>query len=126
MGISFEYLVEVKGSGRIKALVNEVGQYKEVVGFDCPSVWKCLRWCPHVFVHLESWLKVALKSRTGSSLQAILKYIVGDCKVEAAKVAVRVCPALERGPVKGTLKSARATGEGLALWKSSRLGSQRR
>ena len=42
VGIFFEYLVEVKGSGRIKVLVNEVGQYKEVVGFDCPSVWKCL------------------------------------------------------------------------------------
>ena len=57
--IFFEYLVEVKGSGQIKVLVNEVGQYKEVVGFDCPSVWKCLRWCPLVSVHLESWLKAA-------------------------------------------------------------------
>ena len=37
---SFFFLisVEVKGSGRIKAWVNAVGQYKEVIGFDCPSV----------------------------------------------------------------------------------------
>ena len=38
--ILFEYLVEVKRSGEIKVLVNEAGQYKGAVGFDCSLVWK--------------------------------------------------------------------------------------
>merc|ERR1711935_1087579 len=59
----------------------------------------------------------ALKSRTGSSRQAILKYVVANYKVEAAKAAVQVRLALKRGLVKGTLKSAKATGKGAGSFK---------
>merc|ERR1712121_394322 len=53
----------------------------------------------------------ALKSRTGSSRQAILKYIVANYKVDAAKAAVQVRLALKRGVAKGTLKAAAAAGK---------------
>merc|ERR1711935_1315366 len=59
----------------------------------------------------------ALKSRTGSSRQAILKYVVANYKVEAAKASVQVRLALKRGVVKGTLKSAKATGKGAGSFK---------
>merc|ERR1712123_133039 len=59
----------------------------------------------------------ALKSRTGSSRQAILKYIVANNKVDAAKAAVQVRLALKRGVVKGALKMARASGKGAGSYK---------
>merc|ERR1712176_1091047 len=52
----------------------------------------------------------ALKSRTGSSRQAILKYIVANYKVDAAKAAVQLRLALKRGVAKGTLKAAKGAG----------------
>merc|ERR1712123_353444 len=48
-----------------------------------------------------------LKDRTGSSRQAILKSIVANNKVDAAKAAVQVRLALKRGVVKGALKMAK-------------------
>merc|ERR1711882_31242 len=54
----------------------------------------------------------ALKDRTGSSRQAILKYICANYKVDAAKAAVQVRIALKRGVAKGALKMARASGKG--------------
>merc|ERR1712129_102840 len=42
----------------------------------------------------------ALKDRTGSSRQAILKHVVANNKVDAAKAAVQVRLALKRGVVK--------------------------
>merc|ERR1712112_588943 len=59
----------------------------------------------------------ALKSRTGSSRQAILKYIVANYKVDAAKAATQVRLALKRGVAKGTLKAAKATGKGAGSYK---------
>merc|ERR1719175_489202 len=59
----------------------------------------------------------ALKSRTGSSRQAILKYIVANYKVDAAKAAVQLRLALKRGVAKGTLKAAKATGKGAGCFK---------
>merc|ERR1719244_2207530 len=59
----------------------------------------------------------ALKSRTGSSRQAILKYIVANYKVDAAKAAVQVRLALKRGVKKGALKMARASGKGAGCYK---------
>merc|ERR1712106_26040 len=59
----------------------------------------------------------ALKSRTGSSRQAILKYIVANNKVDAAKAAVQVRLALKRGVVKGALKVAKAAGKGAGSFK---------
>merc|ERR1712003_569164 len=59
----------------------------------------------------------ALKSRTGSSRQAILKYIVANYKVDAAKAAVQLRLALKRGVAKGTLKAAKASGKGAGCYK---------
>merc|ERR1711973_736207 len=53
----------------------------------------------------------ALKSRTGSSRQAIIKYICANYKVDAAAAAVQVRLALKRGVAKGTLKAAAAPGK---------------
>merc|ERR1712150_409503 len=58
-----------------------------------------------------------LKDRTGSSRQAILKYICANYKVDAAKAAVQVRLALKRGVAKGALKMARASGEGAGSYK---------
>merc|ERR1711990_852767 len=55
--------------------------------------------------------------RTGSSRQAILKYICANYKVDAAKAAVQVRLALKRGVAKGALKMARASGKGAGSYK---------
>merc|ERR1712107_617393 len=54
----------------------------------------------------------ALKDRSGSSRQAILKYICANYKVDAAKAAVHLRMALKRGVAAGSLKMARASGKG--------------
>merc|ERR1712178_317063 len=59
----------------------------------------------------------ALKDRTGSSRQAILKYICANYKVDAAKAAVQVRLALKRGVAKGALKMARASEKGAGSYK---------
>merc|ERR1712204_136284 len=58
-----------------------------------------------------------LKDRTGSSRQAILKSIVANNKVDAAKAAVQVRLALKRGVAKGALKMARASRKGAGSYK---------
>ena len=47
----------------------------------------------------------ALKDRSGSSRQAILKYICANYKVDAAKAAVQIRLPLKRGVAKGALKN---------------------
>merc|ERR1739842_258569 len=59
----------------------------------------------------------SLKDRTGSSRQAILKYICANYKVDAAKAAVQVRLALKRGVAKGALKMDRASGKGAGSYK---------
>merc|ERR1719219_907841 len=59
----------------------------------------------------------ALKDRTGSSRGAILKHIVANNKVDAAKAATQVRLALKRGGAKGALKMARASGKGAGSYK---------
>merc|ERR1711902_173644 len=59
----------------------------------------------------------SFKDRTGSSRQAILKYICANYKVDAAKAAVQVRLALKRGVAKGALKMARASGKGAGSYK---------
>ena len=59
----------------------------------------------------------ALKSRTGSSRQAILKYICANYKVDAAKAATQVRLALMRGVAKGALKLAKESGKGAGCYK---------
>merc|ERR1712072_493840 len=53
----------------------------------------------------------SLKDRTGSSRQAILKYICANYKVDAAKAAVHVRTALKKGVAAETLKMAAAAGK---------------
>merc|ERR1712018_432955 len=59
----------------------------------------------------------SLKDRTGSSRQAILKYICANYNVDAEKAAVQVRLALKRGVAKGALKMARASGKGAGSYK---------
>merc|ERR1712211_198422 len=59
----------------------------------------------------------ALKDRSGSSRQAILKYICANYKVDAAKAAVQVRMALKRGVASGALKMARPSGKGAGSFK---------
>merc|ERR1712060_630297 len=59
----------------------------------------------------------SLKDRTGSSRQAILKYICANYKVDAAKAVVQVRLALKRGGAKGALKMARASGKGAGSYQ---------
>merc|ERR1712203_417755 len=59
----------------------------------------------------------SLKERGGSSRQAILKHIVANNKVDAAKAAVGVRLALKRGLAKGTVAKAKAAGKGAGKYK---------
>merc|ERR1712212_1342824 len=59
----------------------------------------------------------ALKDRTGSSRQAILKYICANNKVDAAKAAIHLRMALKRGVAAGSLKMAKAAGKGAGSYK---------
>ena len=60
---------------------------------------------------------VALKSRTGSSRAAILKYIAANYKVENANPAINVRISLKRMVASGALKMARASGKGAGCYK---------
>merc|ERR1719330_1737378 len=53
----------------------------------------------------------ALKDRSGSSRQAIMKYICANYKVDAAKAGVPLKLALKKGVAAGTLKMAGAAGK---------------
>merc|ERR1712158_31728 len=53
----------------------------------------------------------ALKDRTGSSRQAIMKYICANYKVDAAKAGVPLRLALKKGVAAGTLKMGGAAGK---------------
>merc|ERR1712113_674245 len=59
----------------------------------------------------------ALKERGGSSRQAILKYIVANNKVDAAKAAVHLRLALKRGLAKGAIAKAKTAGKGAGKYK---------
>merc|ERR1711963_286113 len=59
----------------------------------------------------------ALKDRTGSSRAAILKHIVANNKVDAAKAATQVRLTLKRGVAKGALKMASAKGKNAGSYK---------
>merc|ERR1711973_55476 len=53
----------------------------------------------------------ALKDRSGSSRQAIMKYICANYKVDATKAGVPLKLALKKGVAAGTLKMAGAAGK---------------
>merc|ERR1719414_1348275 len=59
----------------------------------------------------------ALKDRTGSSRAAILKHVVANNKVDAAKAATQARLALKRGVAKGALKMASAKGKNAGSYK---------
>merc|ERR1712079_943243 len=59
----------------------------------------------------------ALKDRTGSSRQAILKYICANYKVDAAKAGQHLRMALKAGIKKGSLKMAKESGKGAGCFK---------
>merc|ERR1712088_974405 len=59
----------------------------------------------------------ALKDRTGSSRAAILKHVVANNKVDAAKAATQVRLALKRGVAKGAFKMASAKGKNAGSYK---------
>merc|ERR1711915_1003890 len=58
-----------------------------------------------------------LKERTGSSRQAILKYICANYKVDPNKAVVHVRMALKRGVEVGTIKTAKESGKGAGSFK---------
>merc|ERR1711971_1158740 len=58
-----------------------------------------------------------LKDRTGSSRAAILKHVVANNKVDAAKAVTQVRLALKRGVAKGALKMASAKGKNAGSYK---------
>ena len=59
----------------------------------------------------------SLKDRTGSSRQAILKYVIANYKVDAAKAGTHVRMALKAGITKGSLKFAKESGKGAGCYK---------
>merc|ERR1711994_825332 len=59
----------------------------------------------------------ALKDRTGSSRQDILKYICANYKVDASKAGQHLRMALKAGIKKGSLKMAKESGKGAGCFK---------
>merc|ERR1711881_484786 len=59
----------------------------------------------------------ALKDRTGSSRQAILKYITANYKVDPKKAATQLRLSLKRGVAAGSLKMAKEKGKGAGCYK---------
>ena len=73
---------------------------------------------PTYAVMVEAAVK-ALKERSGSSRQAILKYITANYKLgdDTKKVGVPLRLALKKGILAGTLKMAKETGKGAGCYK---------
>jgi len=59
----------------------------------------------------------ALKDRTGSSRQAILKYICANYKVDSKKAATQIRLALKRMTTGGELRMAKDKGKGAGCYK---------
>merc|ERR1711956_128208 len=89
---------------------------KIIMSAPAPKVKKAPAAHPKYSVMIAAAI-TTLKDRTGSSRQAILKHVVANNKVDAAKAAVQVRLALKRGVVKGALKMARASGKGAGSFK---------
>merc|ERR1739838_6844 len=63
----------------------------------------------------------ALKERGGSSRQAILKYIVANNKVDAAKAAGPLKLALRKALAAGTVVKAKEAGKGAGKFKAGKV-----
>merc|ERR1712183_206467 len=71
---------------------------------------------PKYSVMIESAIK-ALKERTGSSRQAILKYIIANYSLEPKKAAIQLRLSLKRAVAGGSLKMAKESGKGAGCYK---------
>ena len=60
---------------------------------------------------------VTLKDRTGSSRQAITKFVCANYKVDAAKAAVHLRKALKKGIEDGVFKKTKESGKGAGCFK---------
>ena len=60
---------------------------------------------------------LTLKDRTGSSRQAIAKYVCANYKVDADKAALHLRKALKKGLEDGVFKTARQSGKGAGSFK---------
>ena len=60
---------------------------------------------------------LSLKDRTGSSRQAIAKYVCANYKVDADKAALHLRKALKKGLEDGVFKTARQSGKGAGSFK---------
>ena len=60
---------------------------------------------------------LTLKDRTGSSRQAIAKYVCANYKVDADKAAVHLRRALKKGVEEGVFKKAKESGKGAGSYK---------
>ena len=58
-----------------------------------------------------------LKDRTGSSRQAIAKFVCANYKVDADKAAVHLRKALKKGVEDGVFKTAKESGKGAGSYK---------
>merc|ERR1712198_716688 len=63
----------------------------------------------------------ALKDRTGSSRQAILKYITANYKVDADRAGQHLRMALRAGLKNGSLKNAKESGKGAGSFKLAKV-----
>ena len=60
---------------------------------------------------------LSLKDRTGSSRQAIAKYVCANYKVDADKAALHLRKALKKGLEDGVFKTARQSGKGAGSFR---------
>jgi len=60
---------------------------------------------------------LSLKDRTGSSRQAIAKYVCANYKVDADKAALHLRKSLKKGLEDGVFKTARQSGKGAGSFK---------
>merc|ERR1712098_860351 len=139
MGINAEYMGEVTSVEAISILImseevvqqdndksgaapkkTEAKTKKKVEAKDKKksSVKKSAKSEPKKMTYLDMVTEaiVTLKDRTGSSRQAIIRYIVETHKVEASKL-VHVRKAIATGMEKGILKPARSSGKGAGSFR---------
>merc|ERR1712088_1227368 len=69
----------------------------------------------------KAMILTAIKERGGSSRQAILKYVVANNKVDAAKAAGPLKLALRKALAAGTIVKAKAAGKGAGKFKAGKV-----
>ena len=69
------------------------------------------------YAEMISTAILSLKDRTGSSRQAIVKYVCANYQVDADKAAFHLRRALKKGLEDGVFKTARQSGKGAGSFK---------